>query len=199
MELGQQPVWVLDRGRFVGGWKQIIGRSIWRCLWWFGALPFDQRRSQVDERQRPWRRLGSRCCFGRWRESGGGVKRRSFWPRSDLHLANHSDSIVEPHAFGQQPRHFLDRSLDGFHVATELRFEHDQLDGRADAPGLESDEPPESSDCVTDQRQHLLSAQALLIRICFSRGGGERPGRRGTKSAGRPRWRRPRILLLYQP
>ena len=30
-------------------------------------------------------------------------------------------------------------------------------------------------------------------------GGGETPGRCGTSSDGRPRWRTPRILLLYQP
>jgi hypothetical protein len=31
----------------------------------------------------------------------------------------------------------------------------------------------------------------------FTGGGGETPGWRTTSSAGRPRWRAPRILLLY--
>jgi len=34
-------------------------------------------------------------------------------------------------------------------------------------------------------------------RLCG--GGGETPGRCGTTSDGRHRWRTPRILLLYQP
>jgi hypothetical protein len=96
-----------------------------------------------------------RRLLGGWNQIGGGKQ------RLDLHLAIHPNAVVEPHAFRHQRRHFLDHSLAEFHVATELRFDHDELDGRADATGLESHEPPESSDVVTDQQKHLLSAQAL--------------------------------------
>ena len=52
-------------------------------------------------------------------------------------------------------------------------------------------------DWSTCQTRRMRSRQRL--EGSFAGEGGETPGRRITYSGGKPRWRTPRILLLYQP
>src|ERR1035437_3905930 len=65
---------------------------------------------------------------------------------------------------------------------------------------------PTSFSVVSEHRVERSGSTCQTRRIrsrhfldgSLSGGGGETPGRCGTSSGGRPRWRTPGILLLYQ-
>src|SRR5437867_4415828 len=77
-----------------------------------------------------------RCQFSRWRQTlCGGQRRRN------LYFSNHAVSIAEPQPVRHQPPPFLDRALDRFRVAAELRSGGEELDRSDEHTQAEFDKP----------------------------------------------------------
>src|ERR1019366_3802568 len=69
---------------------------------------------------------------------------------------------------GQQPRPFLDRSLDEFRVATKFGPDHDELDGCDQRARAQSNEFAESGHPFAVRQQRFLPAQNALKWKCSS-------------------------------
>ena len=109
----------------------------------------------MDLKQRTQRAVVVGRLFGGWQQIGGG----RLWRR--LRLANHPSAVVEHRARRHQHRHCLDCALDQLRAATELRFDHDELDGRDHvANGYE---PAESGGPSGTNGQCILSASVSVV------------------------------------
>jgi hypothetical protein len=106
---------------------------------------------------------GHRFCG--WKQiTGCGQWFQHVW-RWHLHLTIRSHTRFETDFFGRNSRAFLDGSLHDIHLATELRFEHDELDGRDQSTNTQYCQPAKPSDSVTAERQPILPSETLRTKV----------------------------------
>ena len=119
------------------------------------------------------------------------VRKDVFVIRHRVHIVTRFVGVWTPHAqWARSGR----RVVPGAEVPQDLLRNLRVINHRNDAHGVLAHRAA--------QRVHVPDPEdeiAPPLGGQLQRRWRERPGRRTTNSDGRPRWRRPRILLLYQP